>query len=104
MKNRKKESICQITMKILGDYWTIRIIDELSQGELRFCDIKRAVEGINAVTLTNRLKRLGQLRMIVRSEETLDKLSVTYALSPLGKKAIPFVEELKRFLRKFDKR
>ncbi len=89
-------------MKILGDYWTIRIIDELASGELRFCDIKRAVEGINAVTLTSRLKRLERLRMIVRTEETVDKLSVTYSLSRLGRKAVPFVEELKRFLGKVD--
>ncbi|MFZ1721827.1 MAG: helix-turn-helix domain-containing protein [Microgenomates group bacterium] len=100
MKSKKTSIVCHTTMKILGDYWTIRILDELTEGELRFCDLKRSIEEINAVTLTNRLKRLEQLRMIVRLEETVDKLSVTYKLSRLGRKAVPFVEELKRFLGK----
>lgn len=97
-----QNEVCPITMKILGDYWIIRILDELAQGEMRFCDIKRAIEGLNAVTLTNRLKKLEKLKLIIRSEETVDKLSVTYALSPIGKEASPFVAELKHFLRKMN--
>lgn len=100
MKIGMQSDVCPITMKILGDYWIIRILDALADGEMRFCDIKRAIEGLNAVTLTNRLKKLEKLHLIIRSEETLDKLSVTYALSPIGKEASPFVGELKEFLRK----
>ncbi len=84
-------------MKLLGDYWTLRIIDDLRTGETRFCELQRDLDNINPTTLTNRLKKLEEANLIQRSEETVDKISVTYSLSSLGKEVLPIIKALDRF-------
>lgn len=88
---------CAGTMKLLGDYWTLRIIDALNFGEQRFCDLQRHLDNVNPVTLTNRLKKLEEARLINRSEETIDKISVAYSLSDLGKEVLPVISALNNF-------
>ena len=84
-------------MKLLGDYWTLRVIDTLKNGEARFCEIQRNLDNVNPVTLTTRLKTLEQARLIVRHEETLDKISVSYSLTNLGREVLPVIKALDRF-------
>jgi len=88
---------CIKSMKLLGDYWTLRIIDALSSGEVRFCELQRIIDNINPATLTSRLKKLEASKLIIRNQKTLDKISVTYALTPHGYDAIPVIEALNNF-------
>ena len=91
---------CATTMKLLGDFWTLRILDALKLDEVRFCELQRTLDNVNPVTLTKRLKTLEDARLVVRSEETVDKISVTYALSGLGRETIPIIAALNRFSEK----
>jgi DNA-binding HxlR family transcriptional regulator len=91
---------CATTMKLLGDFWTLRIIDALKMDEVRFCELQRTLDNVNPVTLTKRLKTLEDARLVVRSEETVDKISVTYALSDLGQETVPIITALNRFSEK----
>ena len=88
-------------LKILGDFRTLSIIDVLSQGEKRFCQLQRDLNGINPVTLTNRLKMLEKENIIERREETVDKLSVVYALTDKGKGILPILRQMQVFANKF---
>ncbi len=85
------------TLKLLGDFWTLAIIDALASQELRFCEIERALPDINPVTLTNRLKKLEQTGLIERREETVDKLSVTYRLTKQGRGIMPILAAIQEF-------
>lgn len=87
-------------MKLLGDYWTLRIIDALKLGEVRFCELQRSLDNLNPVTLTSRLKKLEEARLITRSEETVDKISVCYSLTLLGEEVLPVIEALDKFSEK----
>ena len=87
-------------LKLLGDFWILTIIDVLMEEPLRFNEIQRNVTGINPATLTNRLKKLEQARLIERQEETLDKLSVTYALTERGISILPVIAEIQVFAEK----
>lgn len=89
--------VCITSLKLLGDYWTLRIIGALQHGELRYCAIQREVGGINPVTLSSRLKVMEQAELIHRAEETCDKISVSYALTELGKRALPVLEAMNQF-------
>ena len=91
---------CSTTMKLLGDYWTLRILDALKADEVRFCELQRTLDNVNPVTLTKRLKTLEDARLVVRSEETVDKISVTYGLSNLGRETIPIINALNRYSEK----
>src|SRR3989344_246365 len=68
-------------LKMLGDFWTLQIIQILSDGEIRFSRLESELPLINPTTLSNRLKRLESQKIIKRKEETLDKLSVVYCLT-----------------------
>ena len=75
------EETCVNTMKLLGDYWTLRIIDALDCEEIRFCDLQRRLDNLNPVTLTNRLKKLEADDLVNRREEAMDKISVISSMS-----------------------
>lgn len=84
-------------MKLIGDFWTLRLVDAIRGEEVRFCELERRVPDINPATLTNRLKTLGDAGIIDRRVETLDKQSVSYALTPRGLGIIPVLESIKQF-------
>ncbi len=96
----EKTDLCLPSVKLLGDYWTLRIIDVLSLGESRFCALERHLNNINPVTLTNRLKKLEEAHLVTRSHATIDKLSVTYRLSDLGFNSLPIIKAYNDFAAK----
>jgi DNA-binding HxlR family transcriptional regulator len=87
-------------LKLLADFWTLNIINSLEAGELRFCEIQRALDNLNPVTLIDRLKKLQEARLIERKEETCDKLSVSYGLTKRGVEILPVIREIRVFAEK----
>lgn len=81
---------------MFGDKWTLRLASSLRDGELRFNEIETLLS-INSATLSTRLKRLEDLGLVVRSEETIDKLSVTYKLTKFGTELLPIYDDIVRF-------
>jgi len=92
------EKICTRSLKLLGDFWTLNIIDALRGGELRYCDLQRAAGGVNPVTLGNRLRKLQDAGLIVRNAST-DDISVAYKLTELGEAALPVLTAVDKFSR-----
>jgi len=88
---------CVSTLKLLGDYWTLRIIDALQTGEQRFCEVQRKVDNLNPVTLTDRLKKLEEAGLVYRAEDTVDKISVTYCLTSRGEQTLPVLDAINSF-------
>lgn len=93
----KKASCTNVGLRLLGDYWSLSIIQGLQLGEKRFCKIERLLPGINPTTLTNRLKKLESEKIISRREETIDKLSVTYVLTQKGLAVVPIIRAIATF-------
>lgn len=91
-----KQPICLPSLKILSDYWTLRVIDELSDGtELRFNEIERRIDGVNTATLSKRLKDMQTDGLLTRIENS--RADVAYRLTALGKEAIPILEAVNNF-------
>lgn len=88
-------------IKMLGDAWILCIVGCLADGEFRFNEIQHAIPDMNPATLANRLKRLEKVKIIKRKEETVDKLSVTYTLTPKGRAILPILEKIEIFADKF---
>lgn len=88
-------------LKMIGDYWSLYIIQALSVGEKRFSQIERELNEINPTTLTARLKKLEKDKIIKRNEETLDKLSVCYTLTEKGMAILPIIKEIEKFGKKY---
>ena len=91
-----KQPICLPSLKILSDYWTLRVIDELSDGStLRFNELERRIEGVNTATLSKRLKDMQDSSLIERVEKS--RADVAYSLTELGGEAIPLLNAVNHF-------
>lgn len=88
-------------LEIFGDVQTLSIIDTLALGEMRYCELQRALGNMNPVTLARRLKKLEDEGIVERREETVDKLSVTYRLRPKGEHMLPILRNIKDFAEKY---
>lgn len=80
------------TLRIVGDFWTLRIVAALESSDLRFCAIERALQDSNPATLTARLKRLESCGIIERRQEASG--DVVYALTNTGTELLPVVGAL----------
>lgn len=92
-----KNKCTKKSLKVLGDYWTLSIIQALNNGEKRFCQLERELPEINPTTLTNRLKKLEEEKLVKRQTETLDKVSVVYSLTEKGTGIVPILQEIQKF-------
>ena len=91
-----KQPICLPSLKILSDYWTLRVIDELSGGgSLRFNELERRLDGVNTATLAKRLKDMHDSELITRTEKS--RADVMYCLTELGNEAIPLLKAVNHF-------
>lgn len=93
--------LCVNTLKIFGDFWTLRILGALRNKPLRYCEIERELGDTNPVTLANRLQKLEQASIIERKQD--DELTSRYALTPLGEEALPIILALEKFSEKIEK-
>lgn len=95
-KQSPTRATCTESLKLLADYWTLRIIESLASGQLRYCEIQRAVGNVNPRTLTKKLARLEEADLIKRFEEA-EQIAVRYQLTALGKKALPVFTAIETF-------
>lgn len=83
-------------LRFVGDFWTIIIVHQLRAGPRRFNEIQGAVEGLNPVTLTNRLRLVTEQGMVERSKEP-GKKAVVYTLTAKGRDLLPILDEMWKF-------
>lgn len=79
----------------IADKWSILIIGQLSNGTLRFNEIKRSIPGITQKMLTQTLKGLERDGIVVRQIYAVVPPKVEYTLTKLGKSLINIVEEIR---------
>ncbi len=95
MSVTSQNPVCKQSLKLLGDYWTMMIIDKLSDGPRRFRDLELLVEGVNTATLSTRLKNMQAAELISRDEQS--RADVTYSLTDLGVRAIPVLQAINTY-------
>ncbi|HEX3680016.1 MAG TPA: helix-turn-helix domain-containing protein [Galbitalea sp.] len=88
----------QDALKLVADYWVLRIVEELSLagGGLRFSELQRLLGGASPATLSNRLRRL-EARALITREGAAGRLSVVYALSEGGLAVLPVIRAINDF-------
>lgn len=87
---------CTTTLKLLADFWQLRIIAALASGPQRFCDLQRTLGNVNPATLTKKLSVLKKAGFISRNELP-DEYHVSYALSPTGIHSLPVLAAIEKF-------
>ncbi|MEV5752493.1 helix-turn-helix domain-containing protein [Actinoallomurus sp. NPDC052308] len=86
---------CMQILSVIGDLWTLAIVMTLQESGMRFNELQRAIPKVNAVTLTNRLRKLEDAGIVSRVAETRSKQSTVYDLTPFGRKLLPIVDAVR---------
>ena len=81
-------------MSLLGGVWTPEIIWNLSDGQRRFSELRRAMPIISAKVLSARLKDLEERGVLSRAVLATTPPSVEYALTELGGELIPAIRAI----------
>ncbi len=82
------------TAQLLSDVWTIFIIRELIMSEKRFCELEDSLSGISTRTLTLKLKKLMQ-------EKLVQKKNTDYTLTAKGKKLSMVFDAMNTYGKKY---
>jgi DNA-binding HxlR family transcriptional regulator len=75
----------RILVNLLGDKWTVPVIDLLLPGPRRHAELKRALPGVSQRMLTRTLRRLEARGLLTRRVYRTVPPGVEYALTPLGR-------------------
>lgn len=94
-------SDCVASYKILGDFWVLRIISSLGDGDKRYSQIERELGDINTATLSKRLAKLIEDGLVARNE--ISRADVTYSLTESGKLVLPVLKAVDKFSVEFEK-
>lgn len=101
MKTNNIGKCSNTELQMLGDFWTLAIVQALENNEKRFTELQRELTNASPTTLANRLKKLEDQKLISRKVETVDKQSVVYSLTEKGRGILPILREIQVFARRF---
>nr|WP_046904661.1 helix-turn-helix domain-containing protein [Croceibacterium atlanticum] len=79
---------CQAVNQILarvGDKWSMQVVMSLSEGSLRFNELRREIDGISQRMLTRTLRGLERDGLVSRAVTPSVPPRVDYALTELGR-------------------
>ena len=81
--------------KIFSGKWSVLIIHNLNDGELRYGELQRRIGDITQATLTKQLRMLEDYGLISRYVYTEIPPKVEYSLTDLGKDFSPVLEQFR---------
>lgn len=89
-----KKCPIQNLVRILSDVWTILIIRDLLISSKRFCELEKSLNGISTRTLTLKLQKLTEEKIIENDKHY-------YSLTNKGEKIRPIINEIEKVGGKF---
>ena len=84
-------------MRILGGKWTGSILWHLQDAPVRFNDLSRLIGAASKKMISERLRQLEVRGLVTRQVLDTSPVAVTYALTPLGRTALDFLDGLRRW-------
>ncbi len=84
-------------MQLLGGKWRLVIIGFLQERTMRFKELEREIGIISPKMLTATLDEMEQDGLVTRTVTMQKPLKVEYALTELGRKSKPIIDELIRY-------
>ena len=95
-KGHRSECVINRTVEIFGDQWSLLVMrDMIFMNRRHFRELlTKSVEGIASNILADRLQRLVQQGIIVKSEDASHKQKVIYSLTERGIALLPLLMEM----------
>ena len=94
MKRKDQQCPAERTLDVIGGRWKVLILWQLFQGEKRFSELFRALEGITQKMLTQQLREMEQDGIVHRQVYAQIPPKVEYSLTPLGESLRPVVDAM----------
>ncbi|MBI4532500.1 MAG: helix-turn-helix transcriptional regulator [Candidatus Melainabacteria bacterium] len=82
------DRLIEFALNVLGPRWTSSVLVELFCGKKRTTELLKALPGLSAKTLSERLRRLQELELISRTVYPEVPPKVEYELTDEGKKLL----------------
>jgi DNA-binding HxlR family transcriptional regulator len=86
-----------LAMELVGERWSLLIVRELMFGPRRFGELRKALTGISANVLTQRLEGLEEAGILVREKLPPPASVQVYCLTPWGYTSEVAIQELGRW-------
>ena len=95
-KDHRSECVINLTVEIFGDQWSLLVIrDIIFMNRRHFRELlTKSVEGIASNILADRLQRLVQQGIIVKSQDASHKQKAIYSLTERGIELLPLLMEM----------
>ncbi|MBK5231825.1 MAG: helix-turn-helix transcriptional regulator [Thermoleophilia bacterium] len=84
-------------IELIGKRWSGAIIWALSDGPMRFAELKRAIPGLSDRLLSQRLRELESSGLMDRTVEEGQPVKVTYELTEKGIALKPAIQSLRQW-------
>src|SRR5215475_3337612 len=88
--------VCR-TAEVVCGKWTLLLIRDLEEGNRRFCELERSLEGISPRTLSLRLRALEAEGIVERHTYPEVPPRVEYALTEKGTALVPLIDDMRRY-------
>lgn len=87
--------------EIISGKWTLLVIRDLADGNRRFCELERSLDGISPRTLSLRLRALEECGVVERHTYPEVPPRVEYALTDKGRALSPLIDEMRGYGREW---
>ncbi|HEY2478129.1 MAG TPA: helix-turn-helix domain-containing protein [Solirubrobacterales bacterium] len=88
--------VCK-TAEVVCGKWTLLVIRDLAEGNCRFCELERSLEGISPRTLSLRLRALEEEGIVERQTYPEVPPRVEYALTTKGEALVPLIDDMRTY-------
>jgi DNA-binding HxlR family transcriptional regulator len=88
--------VCK-TAEVVCGKWTLLVIRDLAEGNRRFCELERSLEGISPRTLSLRLRALEEEGIVARHTYPEVPPRVEYALTDKGSALAPLIDDMRAY-------
>ncbi len=95
----ESNSTCPVckTAEVVCGKWTLLLIRDLAEGNCRFCELERSLEGISPRTLSLRLRALEEEGIVERHTYPEVPPRVEYALTDKGEALVPLIDDMRAY-------
>lgn len=100
-RNSGRNPITALLEDVLGCKWSWRILREVRAGTVRPGQLERAIEGISAKVLNERLRKLQRYGVLKKIEHAEIPPHVEYRFTPLGTRFFAVLEQVEAVEREY---
>ncbi|WP_027185264.1 winged helix-turn-helix transcriptional regulator [Desulfovibrio inopinatus] len=96
LNGKKYHCFFELTLLVIGGKWKPIILYHLAMsGVMRFSELRRSIPDITERMLTRQLRELEADDLLIRTVYKQVPPKVEYALTPMGRKLLPVLQQLR---------